>query len=65
MATLWLPATRDRFGQGGFQIAGTFFSIAIGAAAGIAIGLISYLTTDLNAQEVFVDKTFAELTDEN
>jgi hypothetical protein len=63
METLWLPSSRDRFGQGGFQIAGTFFSIAIGAVAGIAVGIISYLTTDLTAQEAFVDNAFAELTD--
>jgi hypothetical protein len=63
-ATAWAVPGRDRFGQGGLQLAGTFFSIGIGALSAIAVGLLSFLTTSLSAEEAFNDGAFAELTDE-
>ena len=62
--TAWNIVGRDRFGQGGLQLAGTFFSIGIGALSAIAVGLLSFLTTSLSAEEAFNDGAFAELTDE-
>lgn len=61
--TVWIATGRDRFGQGALQVVGTFVSIAMGIAPGIVVGLLSYLTSDLTAAEVFNDYAFTEVTD--
>lgn len=62
-ALSWLPYGRDKYSQGGMQLAGTFISIAIGILSSVATALILFLTTDLNSEQVFNDYTFAEIND--
>jgi hypothetical protein len=60
----WLGSGRDRFEQGGFQIMGTFVSVAIGVLAGLAVGILYRLTAKLETNEVFSDVAFAEVGDD-
>jgi len=55
----WLPYNRTKFDQGGFQLAGTFISVAVGILSSLATALVIYLTTELSAEQVFNDSTFA------
>ena len=61
----WLPGERSKISQGGLQIAAICWSIGIGVLSSLAVGLIFYLSSDLNSDEVFNDSTFAEVADEN
>jgi hypothetical protein len=59
----WSPLGRDRFSQGGFQIAGTFIALGIGALSAVAVGILTYLTAEFGSNEVFNDTTFAQIND--
>ena len=60
----WLPYNRSKIGQGGLQVAATFWSIGIGLLSAIAPAIIFYFTTELLPEEVFNDSTFAEISDQ-
>ena len=64
-ANQWLPYNRTKFTQGGLQVAATFWSIGIGLLSAIGVAFILYFTTELQADQVFNDATFAEVSDEH
>ena len=55
----WLPYDRSKISQGGLQIAAICWSIGIGLLSSIAVAFIFYFTTELSADQVFNDATFA------
>ena len=61
----WLPYGRSKITQGGLQIAAICWSIGIGLLSAIGVAFILYFTTELQADQVFNDATFAEVSDEN
>lgn len=61
----WMPLDRSKISQGGLQIAAICWTIGIGILSSLAVGLIFYLSSNLSANEVFNDSTFAEVADED
>lgn len=55
----WLPYDRTKFSQGGLQLAAVCWTVGVGVLSSIAVALIFYFTTELSAEEVFNDGTFA------
>lgn len=64
-STLWLPSGRSKYWQGAFQLLGITTSIAIAAAAGIAIGLLLMVTSGLDSFQVFNDSTYVDKNEDN
>jgi len=58
-ANQWLPYDRTKISQGGLQIAAVCWTIGIGLLSSIAVAFIFYFTTELSADQVFNDATFA------